>query len=408
MAKSFLTKIIFYSIIKKKMKKPLALELLLLVFGLILSACVSRPALTVIEESVSVITVPVPEPVIDTPVPVIAPPEIILSPLEQLRLRIQQNGSDIEKQFVLSNNGQIIVKAEFRDGVNRYEVTYDLENIRVLDSSVYEVDFVIDEINTGTRLRDTLIWRPVPGKEGLLLAMDDNFMENWEQYFNFFDEYNAKITFFVQGDPRVASDPRIASDPRVTSEPEPPDEPELASTYSVLLSFSHNALNRGHDVGYHSLNHLDLRRVSRETLNRETIEPLEFFRQDGIPILSFAYPYGFSEIWLHEILLQSYSILRGYGTTFRLYSEEQIRAGYVISRAIDNTVIQGDANFQRTILMMLRTVKFLNDGRILPLTTHIISNTAAYGISPSRLEFLFKAVLELQLNFYRYSDFIDY
>jgi peptidoglycan/xylan/chitin deacetylase (PgdA/CDA1 family) len=368
------------------MKKPPILELLLLILGLLLSACVSSPVLTVVEEPVPVI--PVPEPVIDIPVPVITPPEIILSPLEQLRLRIQQNGNDIEKHFVLGNNGQIIVKASFQDGVNEYEVIYDLENIRVLDSSVYELDFIIDEINTGTRLEDTLIWRPVQGKEGVLLAMDDNFMENWERYFDFFDEYDAKITFFVQGNPQAASNPRGANTP------------------SVLLSFSHNALSRGHDVGYHSLNHLDLRRASSVTFNRETIEPLEFFRQDGIPVSSFAFPYGFSETWMHDILLQSYGILRGYGVIFRLYSEEQIRAGYIISRAIDNTVIQGDENFKRTILMMLRTVKFLNDGQVLPLTTHIISDTAAYGISPSRLEFFFKTVLDLQLKFYRYCDFI--
>jgi peptidoglycan/xylan/chitin deacetylase (PgdA/CDA1 family) len=367
------------------MKKPLALELLLLILGLILSACASRPVLSVVEEPVTVVAVP--EPVIDEPV--IAPPEIILSPIEQMRLRIQQNGNAIEKYFVLGSDGQIIVKGELRDRDNEYEVIYDLENIRILDSSVFELDFIIDEINTGTRLEDTLIWRPVQGKEGLLLAMDDNYMENWERYFDFFDEYDAKITFFLQGNPQVISNPRGTSTP------------------PVLLSFSHNALSRGHDVGYHSLNHLDLRRASRETFNRETAEPLEFFRQEGIPVSSFAYPYGFSETWMHDILLQSYSILRGYGTTFRLYSEEQIRAGYIISKAIDNTVIQGDENFQRTILMMLRTVKFLNDGQVLPLTTHIISDTAAWGISPNRLEFLLKTAMDLQLKFYRYCDFTD-
>jgi hypothetical protein len=172
------------------------------------------------------------------------------------------------------------------------------------------------------------------------------------------------------------------------------------------VAFSHDALSRGHDVGYHSMNHLDLRRASSETINQETIEPLETFWKNGIPVLSFAYPFGFSETWIHEILLQYYGILRGYGTTYRLYTEEQIRAGYIISRAIDNTVIQGNENFQRSILLMLRTVKFLSDGRILPLTTHVISDTAAYGISPSRLEFLFKTAQDLQLKFYRYSDFI--
>jgi peptidoglycan/xylan/chitin deacetylase (PgdA/CDA1 family) len=362
-----MTNMEFNSIIRKEMKKPPALKPLL-VLGLILSSCVSRPAITTVEDPIPV----VPEPVI-----VIAPPEIILTPMEQLHLRIRQNGNDIGKYFFLDDDGQIIVKAVFHDGENEFEVIYDLENIRVLGSSVFEVDFFIEEIHSGAHLDGTLIWRPVPAKEGLLLALDDNFFENWERYFDFFDEYDAKITFFIQGRP------------------------------SALLSFSHNALSRGHDVGYHSLNHLDLRRASRVTFNRETVEPLEFFRQEGIPISSFAFPYGFSETWMHETLLQSFGVLRGYGTTFRLYSEEQVKAGYIISRAIDNTVIQGDENFQRTILLLFRTLKFLNDGQVLPLTTHIISDTAAWGISPSRLEFLFKTASDLQLKFYRYCDFIE-
>ena len=122
---------------------------------------------------------------------------------------------------------------------------------------------------------------------------------------------------------------------------------------------------------------------------------------------SFAYPYGFSEQWMHDALLPSYSVLRGYGTTFRLYNENQIRSGYIISRAIDNTVIKGDENFERLIALMLRTVKFLDDGRILPLTTHDISNTAHWGITPARLEFLLKTATDLHLKFYRYCDFAD-
>jgi peptidoglycan/xylan/chitin deacetylase (PgdA/CDA1 family) len=207
--------------------------------------------------------------------------------------------------------------------------------------------------------------------------MDDEYIETWEQYFDFFDAHGARITFFIQGD----------YDP-----------------LSIGL-FCIEALKRGHDVGYHSLNHLDLRSVSPETFAAETSEPLEAFRSQGIPLSSFAYPYGFSEPWMHEILLESFHVLRGYGTTFRIYTEEEIRSGYIISRAIDNTVIRGEENYDRLINTMLRTVKFLDDGRVLPLTTHDISDTAHWGITPRRLEFLLTSARDLHLRFYLYSDF---
>jgi hypothetical protein len=108
---------------------------------------------------------------------------------------------------------------------------------------------------------------------------------------------------------------------------------------------------------------------------------------------------------MHEILLEHYGLLRGYGTTYRLYDEEGISAGYVGSRAIDNTVIKGDEYFDRSIALMLRTVKFLGKGFVLPLTTHTISEEAAWGISPQRLEYLLKTAGDLKLNFYLYSDF---
>ncbi|MCL2478239.1 MAG: polysaccharide deacetylase family protein, partial [Treponema sp.] len=192
-----------------------------------------------------------------------------------------------------------------------------------------------------------------------------------------FDKYNCKITFFIQS----AWDPQL------------------------LEHFCTEALKRGHDIGFHTINHLDLRKVSMDVFLAETVEPVELYRQAGIPVTAFAFPFGFSEPWMYDILWPSFDVLRGYGTTYRLYSDEKVRAGFLISKAIDNTVIKGDENFQKTITSMLRTVKFLNDGQILPVTTHDISDDAAWGISAARLEFFIKTASDLGLKFYRYSDF---
>ena len=345
--------------------------IVILPLGLILNACAGRPRSRV-EMGV---------PGLSTALPV----ENALA-YERLTQRVKQNGKDIKKYFILDEDGQILIKADLQDETGAYEVSYKLDSAEILPDSSYRVNFNIGRRNPALPdsgeepagldiiAEDALIWRPGPGSEGLLLAMDDDYIETWEQYFDFFDECGARITFFIQGE---------------------------------YFPFSVKALSRGHDIGFHTLNHLDLRKVSREEFAEETYEAAESFRQEGIPLSSFAYPFGFSEPWMHKILLESFGVLRGYGTTYRLYNEDQIRSGYIISRAIDNTVIQGEENFNLLISLMLRTLKFLDDGRILPLTTHDISDDAYWGISLRRLEFLLKTAAELKLKFYRYSDFAE-
>ena len=131
---------------------------------------------------------------------------------------------------------------------------------------------------------------------GLLLAFDDDYIDVWEQYLDFLDRYGARVTFFVQGD------------------------------YSPFCAA---AENRGHEIGYHTKNHVNLLKVSKEVFFEETVGGAETFRRHGLPLKAFAYPYGFSEHWMDGVLWENYSILRGFGVTFRVYNEEVIKAGYV-------------------------------------------------------------------------------
>jgi hypothetical protein len=320
----------------------------------VLTACAGRPAIR--QE-------PVPEdPLIrETP-----PPEVILSAMERIALQVKRNRDEIPKYFVLGDEGEITVMADIADPTGEYRVAYDLEDADM------KVQFRITEKKTGTFLEDSFVWVPSAGDAGLLLGFDDDYMEIWEQYFDLLAQYDAKVTFFVQGE---------------------------------FCPFCLEALERGHDVGYHTLHHKDLRKLTRDAFMEETVSKIDAFRGAGVPLGSFAYPFGFSEPWMHEILLEHFSLLRGYGTTYRLYDEDGISAGYISSRAIDNTVIKGDEYFDRYIALMLRTVKFLGKGFVLPLTTHTISESAVWGISPRRLEYLLKTAEDLKLKFYLYSDF---
>jgi len=335
--------------------------LFFLFLSLLISACASRSLPVEKETETKTVTAEAPSPSIE-----------VINPLIR---RIKQNGDDIKKYFVTDDQGYPVVRADLEYENVLFEVQYDLGSAVILEDSSYNVRFLLrmkDSEAASEAIEDTLIWEPSSGNSGILLSLDDDYFKSWENHFDLFDKYNARVTFFIKGE---------------------------------HAAFCSKALSRGHDAGFHSLNHRDLRGSSFKVLEAEVFKPLGTLRDLGIPLSSFAFPYGFSDRRIREILLGSFAIIRGYGTTFRLYNEEEIRSGYIISKAIDNTVINGEDNFDHLIILMLRTVKFLDDGSILPLTTHDISYTASWGITPRRLEFLLSTVSDLKLKFYCYGDF---
>jgi peptidoglycan/xylan/chitin deacetylase (PgdA/CDA1 family) len=289
--------------------------------------------------------------------------------MERVTRNIQGRFKTMDNYFILGEASEIIVKARLREDGEDYEITYDLQNAAA-EGSALRVDFSAEEIRSGSVRRDTLLWTLEEDGAGILLSMDDDYQDVWEQYFDLFDRYQAKLTFFVTGE---------------------------------YGPFCGKALSRGHDIGYHTLNHLNLLKVSRKVFFEETLAALEGFRKAEIPLRAFAYPYGLWEPWMNEELFKSFAVIRGFGVTYRIYSGDAITDSYISSKSIDNIIYKEDGAFKAAVTMMLRTAKFL--GRILPLTTHTIADDAAWGIKPERLEYILQSAADLKLKFYRYSDF---
>jgi len=293
-----------------------------------------------------------------------------MSPLESAIDKIKQNSPEIEKYFLFDETGALIVGGK----TENFQALYDLKNIQTENAGNYVVPFTVQCLETGAVQEDLLVWKPHKDGSGVLLSFDDDFFDIWEQYFDLFDRYNAHVTFFVLG------------------------------TYS---SFSEKAMKRGHDVGYHSLRHSNLPKISRQTFYTETISPVENFRNAGIPLVSFAYPFGFYESWMNEELLKTYRILRGFNTSFQAYRRiDIVQNGFIFSKSLDNILFTQDKDFMAEIDIMLRTLKFIGRGLILPLTSHSISDTADWGIKPHRLEYILQTANDLQLHFYRYKDIL--
>jgi hypothetical protein len=281
--------------------------------------------------------------------------------------QVKGNSPEIIKSVIPGSVEDITVSGD----INGYRVVYDLQNALPQDGRGFLVAFSVEDPSRREKRDDSFLWTPEEDNAGILLSMDDDYQAAWETYFDFFDRHGAKITFFVQGE---------------------------------FCHFCLEARKRGHDIGYHTLHHLNLTEVSEDVFHSETLGVVDDFRQAGIPLGSFAYPYGLSEPWMHEALSPVFGIQRGYGTYFRIYRGEAIN-GYIGSTAIDNILFKEDGVFERSLFLMLLTTKFLGKDHVAPITTHNISDTAQWGIKPARLEYLFKTIKEFDLKFYLFSDF---
>jgi peptidoglycan/xylan/chitin deacetylase (PgdA/CDA1 family) len=301
--------------------------------------------------------------------------------------QVKADDKGIEKYFVIDEDGRIIVRADIRYSDEEFEILYDLGDHegsgrpeKSGDPGLW-VGFSLENKKNGERREDFFWWPIQEDAAGLLLAFDDDFRLSWEENFAVLDRYDAKVTYFVQGE--------LA-----------PDD----TSPGALAPFCAQALSRGHDVGYHTANHLNLPKVSEEVFFQETLSDVEKFRQAGIPLRTFAYPFGLSEPWMREALAAAFGIQRGFGVTYRIYTVEAIQEGYIASRSIDNILFKEEETFDAMITSMFRTLKFIGGGRILPITTHDISDSADWGIKPRRLEFLLETAKALKLKFYRYGD----
>ena len=204
---------------------------------------------------------------------------------------------------------------------------------------------------------------------GIVLSFDDYFPDAWENYFDLFDKYNVKVTFFV--------------------------------TKDSVTQFMLNAQKRGYEIGYHTISHPSLPALTKEQFYKETISCIDVFRQNGIKLTSFAYTFGNYEEWMHEELLKYYKIVRGFGGILKPYKINDLKFGFIDSDSIDNYTWKTDLSFRRRINKAIQMAKV--SGKIVILTSHSISSED-WAITPERLEYLLKKAQKNSLTFYTFRD----
>lgn len=206
-------------------------------------------------------------------------------------------------------------------------------------------------------------------ESGILLAFDDYAEQNWRDHFDFFEKHNVHVTFFVCL-----------------------DEP---------TAFCEEALKRGHDIGFHTSGHVDVTELTEEELQRRVIDPIETFRQGGIELTSFAYPYGNHNDELDQKLLEHFKVVRG-AYLYEVHGKADLFHGYIDAFPIDNYYLADDKQYQQKIDAILKELSE-NVGAVTCLYSHAIDG-GDWCITEAHLEYLFQRAEELGLRFYTFRE----
>ena len=211
----------------------------------------------------------------------------------------------------------------------------------------------------------------VANQKVILLAFDDYNAPTWEEYFDLFDKYNVKVTYFIN-----------ASEP---------------------TDFCYKAIERGHEIGYHTMDHARLTEVSQDEFYEQAIAPIEVFREKGIELTSFAYPYGYYEEWMNEELLQYYNTLRG-AWFYDVKSKEDIQHCFIESYPLDNTYFESDEQFREKIVALLDNFCAEGPGAVTSMYSHAIDPGGAWCVAPERLEILFQEAQKRDIRFCTFKE----
>lgn len=207
-------------------------------------------------------------------------------------------------------------------------------------------------------------------KKGILLCFDDYSYESWQNNFDLFERYGVNVTFFVN-----------------VSEP---------------TDFCMEAIERGHEIGFHTKSHVNLKEVSKEEFYEQALAPFEEFKEAGYEITSFAYPYGAYEEWMNEELLKYYKTVRG-AYHYMAYYKETVPGGFIEARSIDNGSFESEEQYQKTINDYLDILCACNDGSVTVMFSHAIDG-GQWCITPERIEYLIQKAQERGLEFYTFKD----
>jgi peptidoglycan/xylan/chitin deacetylase (PgdA/CDA1 family) len=214
---------------------------------------------------------------------------------------------------------------------------------------------------------------------GIALTFDDNYVDDWYKYLNFFDSFHVKVTFYISQYHKLTEDQKM----------------------KLMTLKSH-----GHEIAYHSLNHPDfvkyLQQHSMGQLEEEEItKGLKMMQADGINPLTFAYPYGSHNEVLDNCILRTFKSVRYLNGT-KDYAKSFVKnTSNSELYAIGIDASSGKSDNQ---LIEFEHLAQQNDDCVVFVGHHINRKEFVMGVSDDRIRLLVQKAIEMNLIFYTVSE----
>lgn len=153
----------------------------------------------------------------------------------------------------------------------------------------------------------------------LALTFDDHYVDEWLSASDIFKAHDVRATFYVTGFPNVPS-------------------------MGVLKL--HKLLDRGHEIGFHSVSHLNAVETSKTQgidgyIQSEIFPGLEGMKLLGFNPTSFAYPYNAHNDELDKALKPYFTTMRARAETLEDALQWKIRKPILKARSCDTVRADG-------------------------------------------------------------------
>jgi len=212
----------------------------------------------------------------------------------------------------------------------------------------------------------------------VVLTFDDAFVEQWHDQRSVFVEYGARVSFMVT---------------------------RFDSLGEEQISMLRDLEGDGHEIGCHSLTHVDPREflaehTVEEYVDAEITPALELMAAAGFEPTSFSYPWGGRSGELDVALWEQFEILRGSGGIGSDGLYDYAGDPLVFGARVDD----GYATIDEVEEAMRRA---RGDGSALVLYTHrVLEESEASHIKPDDLEELLARATELDLPLKTLSELV--
>ncbi len=210
---------------------------------------------------------------------------------------------------------------------------------------------------------------------GIALTFDDQRIDNWFESISLLDSFNVKATFYISGYNNLT----------------PSQKAKLAEIR-----------NRGHEIAYHSLNHVNVKEYLRRNnninalLTREILPGLHTMMADGYTLESFAYPYGTSTKESDSALLKIFKSVRKLNGS-RDFSKS-------LATDTSNSILYGlgiDKSSNRKDEDIIKLLESANTNKCCAvLVAHDIDGNHNLAVTKERLRKIFTYIKDNNMQFY--------